>query len=92
MGLRPSEQIALFVDDCDLSHSKLKVSKACVMKRDKDRTKTGKDRIVELCPRAGSAEATVGAKGAVEARWEDRSQPFVLSRGRYPDTGSEPPL
>jgi integrase len=51
-GLRPSEQIALLVDDCDLSQGKIKVSKACVMKRDKDRTKTGEDRIVELCPRA----------------------------------------
>lgn len=30
-GLRPSEQIALLVDDCDLSQGKLKVSKACVM-------------------------------------------------------------
>jgi integrase len=51
-GLRPSEQIALTVDDCDLSQGKLVVSKARVMKRDKDRTKTGEDRIVELCPRA----------------------------------------
>jgi integrase len=51
-GLRPSEQIASLVDDCDLSQGKVKVSKACVMKRDKDRTKTGEDRMVELCPRA----------------------------------------
>jgi integrase len=45
-GLRPSEEIALLVDDCDLSQGKV------VMKRDKDRTKTGEDRLVELCPRA----------------------------------------
>lgn len=51
-GLRPSEQIALLIDDCDLSQGKLKVSKARVMKRDKDRTKTGEDRLIELCPRA----------------------------------------
>jgi integrase len=51
-GLRPSEQIALRVDDCDLSQGKIMVNKARVMKRDKDRTKTGEDRIVELCPRA----------------------------------------
>jgi len=51
-GLRPSEQIALRVDDCDLGQGKIMVSKARVMKRDKDRTKTGEDRIVELCPRA----------------------------------------
>jgi integrase len=42
-GLRPSEQIALLIDDCDTSQGKLKVSKARVMKRDKDRTKTGED-------------------------------------------------
>jgi len=51
-GLRPSEQIALLVDDCDLRQGKLKVSKAVVMGRNKDRTKTGEDRLVELCPRA----------------------------------------
>jgi len=51
-GLRPSEQIALLVQDCDLTQAKLKVTKARVMNRDKDRTKTGVDRIVELCPRA----------------------------------------
>ncbi len=51
-GLRPSEQFALLVEDCDLEQGKLKVTKARVMNRDKDRTKTGVDRIVELCPRA----------------------------------------
>lgn len=51
-GLRPSEQFALLVQDCDLEQGKLKVTKARVMNRDKDRTKTGVDRIVELCPRA----------------------------------------
>ncbi len=51
-GLRPSEQIALRVDDCDLRQNKLLVNKARVMKRDKDRTKTGEDRTIELCPRA----------------------------------------
>ena len=39
-GLRPSEQIALRVDDCDLSQGKIMVNKARVMKRDKDRTET----------------------------------------------------
>src|SRR5688500_9061435 len=39
------------IDDCDLSQGKLKVSKARVMKRDKDRT-TGEGRLIELCPRA----------------------------------------
>lgn len=51
-GLRPSEQIALLVSDCDLVQGKISVTKARVMARDKDRTKTSEDRIVELCPRA----------------------------------------
>jgi integrase len=51
-GLRPSEQIALLVSDCDISQAKISVTKARVMARDKDRTKTSEDRLVELCPRA----------------------------------------
>jgi len=50
--MRPSEQIALLIDVCDLNQGKLKVSKARVMKRDKDRTKTGEDCFIELYPRA----------------------------------------
>lgn len=51
-GLRPSEQIALQVTDCDLAKGVILVTKARVMRRDKDRTKTAEDRIVDLCPRA----------------------------------------
>ena len=51
-GLRPSEQIALRVTDCDIGQGKINVTKARVMARDKDRTKTSNDRLVELCPRA----------------------------------------
>lgn len=51
-GLRPSEQIALRVTDCDVTQGKIKIDKARVAARDKDRTKTSEDRIVELCPRA----------------------------------------
>jgi integrase len=51
-GLRPSEQIALLVSDCDVRQGKLSVTKARVMTRDKDRTKTSEDRLVELNPRA----------------------------------------
>lgn len=50
-GLRPSEQIALLVSDYDVAQGKLSVTKARVMARDKDRTKTGEDRLIELCPR-----------------------------------------
>jgi integrase len=51
-GLRPSEQIALLVSDCDVGQAKISVTKARVMTRDKDRTKTGEDRLVELNQRA----------------------------------------
>jgi integrase len=51
-GLRPSEQIALRVTDCDLVQGKISVTKARVMARDKDRTKTSEDHLAELCPRA----------------------------------------
>ncbi len=51
-GLRPSEQIALLVCDCNLVKSTIAITKACVMARDKDRTKTSEDRTVALCPRA----------------------------------------
>ena len=51
-GLRPSEQIALLVTDCDARRAALSVTKARVLRRDKDRTKTQEDRDVELCPRA----------------------------------------
>jgi len=50
--MRPSEQIALTVSDCDLVQGKVLVDKARVMRPDKDRTKNYEDRIVELCPRA----------------------------------------
>jgi Phage integrase family len=51
-GLRPSEQIALLVTDYDARKGVLAVTKAHVLRQDKDRTKTQEDRHVELCPRA----------------------------------------
>jgi integrase len=51
-GLRPSEQIALLVTDYDARRGVLSVTKARVLRRDKDRTKTQEDRDVELSPRA----------------------------------------
>jgi hypothetical protein len=51
-GLRPSEQIALLVTDYDARRAVLSVTKARVLRRDKDRTKTQEDRDVELCPKA----------------------------------------
>jgi hypothetical protein len=40
------------LSECDVGEGKILVNKARVMRRDKDRPKTGEDRIVELCPRA----------------------------------------
>ena len=51
-GLRPSEEIALEMDDIDLTRGTIRVCKARVMMRDKDWTKTGEDRTVELRQRA----------------------------------------
>lgn len=51
-GLRPSEQLARLVSDRDIVHTKISISKARVMARDKDRTKTSTDRPGGLCPRA----------------------------------------
>jgi integrase len=51
-GLRQSEQIALTTRDCDLAAAKIYINKAIVLRRAKDRTKTGIDREIALCGRA----------------------------------------
>jgi integrase len=51
-GVRLSEQLALLVSDVDLAARKLRITKAYVAGREKDRTKTNVDRVVDLCPRA----------------------------------------
>ncbi len=51
-GLRQSEQIALQVGDCDLAKGKIRIARARVLGRDKDRTKTREDREIMLCGRA----------------------------------------
>jgi integrase len=51
-GLRPSEQIALVVSDFDPLHGTLAINKARVGGVDKNSTKTGDDRRINLCPRA----------------------------------------
>lgn len=51
-GLRPSEQVALKLSDFDSTHGALTINKARVGGIDKDSTKTGEDRCIELCPRA----------------------------------------
>jgi len=51
-GLRQSEQFALQVTDYDPVEATIKIDKACVLGRDKNRTKTNQDRVIELCPRA----------------------------------------
>lgn len=51
-GLRQSEQFALQVTDYDAAEGIIKIDKACVLGRDKNRTKTNQGRVIELCPRA----------------------------------------
>lgn len=51
-GLRPSEQIALLWQDVDLRSGTVKVRRARVMAKDKERTKTTYEREVELNARA----------------------------------------
>jgi integrase len=51
-GLRPSEEIALVLSDLDLANGIVSVNKARVAGIDRDTTKTGEDRRVQLCPRA----------------------------------------
>jgi integrase len=51
-GLRPSEQIALTVSDFDATRGTLRVNKARVAGVDRATTKTGVQRVFELCPRA----------------------------------------
>ncbi len=54
-GLRPSEQIALMWDDVDLRTGTIRVHRARVLTKDKDRTKTHVERFVELNQRALAA-------------------------------------
>jgi integrase len=51
-GMRPSEQIALVVADLDMQAGTLSVNKARVAGIDRNSTKTGEDRRIDLCPRA----------------------------------------
>jgi integrase len=51
-ALRQSEQMALTIQDCDLINGKIRITKAVVLRRHKDYTKTGEDREIELCGRA----------------------------------------
>ena len=51
-GMRPSEQIALLVADFEPARGSLNVTKARVAGIDKDSTKTGEDRRMELSARA----------------------------------------
>jgi integrase len=50
--LRQSEQVALEVGDCDPVNGTISITKALVLSREKNRTKTNQDREINLCPRA----------------------------------------
>jgi hypothetical protein len=60
-GLRPSEEIALLVSDCDLVKGTIAITKARVMARDKDRTKTS-------CASVGSASASASITGTCSSK------------------------
>lgn len=51
-GLRQSEQMALRIEDCDLSEGKIRIARVIVRGREKDRTKTREVREIRLCRRA----------------------------------------
>jgi integrase len=51
-GLRQSEESALTINGCDLVKGKIRITKARVRGRGKDRTKTREDREINLCGRA----------------------------------------
>ena len=53
-GLRPSEQISLLWADVDLRSSTILVRRSRVLSQDKERTKTNKQRTVELNARAAA--------------------------------------
>lgn len=51
-GMRPSEQIALTIQDLDVQNRTLWVCKSKVHGVERDSTKRGQDRLIRLCPRA----------------------------------------
>ncbi|MBW7902984.1 MAG: DUF3596 domain-containing protein [Rhodocyclaceae bacterium] len=53
-GLRPSEQIALLWQDVDLRAGTIKIRRSRVLAKDKERTKTARERDVELNTRAAA--------------------------------------
>jgi len=84
-GLRVSEQIALFWEDVDLRHGTVVVRRARVLAEDKERTKTGYEREVELNARALAVikrqRARTQAKGvyvflnpSTGQRWNDEQE------------------
>jgi integrase len=74
-GLRPSEQIALVVSDYDAVTGVLSITKARVNGINRDRTKTGEDRRVVLCPRARSVlERQLALRETLERQGHIRHQ------------------
>jgi integrase len=82
-GLRPSEQIALVLSDIDLVHGVVSVNKARVSGVDRDKTKTGEDRRVQLCPRALSVlRRQLRLRASLEAAGKiDHEYVFCLETG-----------
>jgi integrase len=83
-GLRPSVQIALLVSDCDLVKGTIAITKARVMARDNDRTKTSEDRTVALCPRAIEV---LKRQLALRERWQRLGTPIDHEHVFFKDDG-----
>jgi len=70
-ALRPSEGIALLVRDYDRDRSELHITKARVLRRDKDRPKNGEERTIELRGQAVEVperQLKLGARYVAESR------------------------
>jgi integrase len=74
-GMRPSEEIALEVADCDLTQGKVLVSKARVMRHDKDRT----NRIAIRLLRGSTAwRQSASTKRSSERSHPAERQPYAM--------------
>jgi integrase len=88
-GLRPCEQIALVLADFERTRGFLTVSKTRVRRINRDVTKTGSDRQVELCARAVSVlERQLRLRESLEREGRlEHEYLFFEARGQvFPDT------
>ena len=82
-GLRPCEEIALRVGDYDRANGLLNITKTRVRGRQRSTTKNGRDRSIELCPRAIAViERQLQLRAPFDRRgWIDHDSLFFTDRG-----------